>query len=100
MGLHVAAAPGYTGWTKLADRSWKSMLASDIAEMDAAIKADIAACGCTTGGFKPQHCTSYVALGQTHSSAHSYHCRSWSRWFNPETRQMEGRAHCTCDSCF
>jgi hypothetical protein len=27
-------------------------------------------------------------------------CDSRSRWYNPKTKVVEGRAHCTCDYCF
>jgi hypothetical protein len=102
-GLTVPAAPGYNGWVKLRDGSWKTMLPSDVAEVRAALAADIAACPtCQKGGMMPQHATTYIHENRDTRavSAHTYRCRSLSRWFNPMTRQMEGRRHCTCDACF
>lgn len=102
-GLTVPAAPGFNGWTRLRNGTWKTMLPSDVAEVRAAIAADIADCTtCQRGGMMPQHMTTYISEGRdTHKvSAHTYRCRSFSRWFNPTTRKMEGRAHCTCPSCW
>lgn len=100
-GLNIPAAPGYNGWTRLKDGAWKTMKASEIAEVSAALAADIEACGCK-GKAGPTHATTYVHGDSPTSkaSAHSYVCRSGSRHFNPNTRQMEGRAHCTCDYCY
>lgn len=102
-GLSIPAAPGFNGWTRLRDGAWKTMKAEDIAEVAAALAKDKEDCKtCAAGGMMPKHATTYVH-GDTptsKASAHSYHCRSWSRWFNPQTREMEGRAHCTCDFCF
>ena len=95
-GVHVKEAPGYSGWTHLRDRSWKTMNRSEMEQMRVAIEADKAECPlCTEGDIVP-HMTGYV----NDHAAYTYHCRSLSRWYNPETRKMEGRAHCTCDSCF
>lgn len=101
MPVHAPAAPGFNGWTRLHDGSWKTMNVSEIAECAAALKADIEDCGCTGKGPVP-HATTYTHgdVPGSRAAAHSYHCRSGSRWFNPVTRQMEGRRHCTCDYCF
>lgn len=103
-GVSIAAAPGFNGWTRLRDGAFKTMRAEDIAEVAAALAKDKSDCpSCQRGeSMTPNHATTYIH-GDTpvsKASAHSYHCRSGSRWFNPNTRVMEGRAHCTCDTCF
>lgn len=103
-GIHVNEAPGFSGWTRLRDGGWKTLDAVEIADVRAALAADVAACPtCQRGGMMPAHATyTYVheATADRRASAHTYHCRSLSRWYNPQTGEMEGRAHCTCDSCF
>ncbi len=104
-GLTIPAAPGYTGWVSLRDRSYKTMKPDEVAEVRAALLADMKDCpSCNTPGNPVKHATTYITEAgerDTHvPAAHSYHCRSNSRWFNPATRQMEGRPHCTCDYCF
>jgi len=102
-GLDIPAAPGYGGWTRLKDGAWKTMLPSDVAEVRAAMLADVQDClGCQEPGNPVKHMTTYIT---THPdtrvvSAHSYKCRSGSRHFDPSVRAMVGRAHCTCDYCF
>jgi hypothetical protein len=69
----------------------------EMEKMRVAIEEDRKACGCWGKvGFIPDHNTGFVG----EDWAWTYHCRSWSRWYNPETEKMEGHAHCTCDSCF
>ena len=81
------------------------MKPADIADMRLAIYADQLDCTTCANLHNPvKHCTSYIVEMSERdgrlASAHTYRCRSGSRWYNPETRQMEGRAHCTCDYCF
>jgi len=100
-GIHVKEAPGFSGWTRLREGSYKTMNPDDIAECAAALAADIEACGCV-GTTPVRHATTSTHGDSpvSKASAHTYQCRSGSRWFNPQTRKMEGRAHCTCDYCF
>jgi hypothetical protein len=51
------------------------------------------------GSFSPDHATS-TAMLEPRVWGYTYHCRSFSRWYNPVTGAMEGHAHCTCDGCF
>lgn len=97
-GISLPAAPGFLGWTRLKDGQFKTKVKADVDEMAEAIRVDRANCrSCQeTGGMVPSHMTGYARDGE----AYTYHCRSGGRWFNPNTRQMEGQAHCTCDSCF
>lgn len=108
-GVHIREAPGYHGWTRLKGRDWKTMNVAEIAECAAALAKDKADClTCQSGEAGPIHATTwthgdYPASGGHpggRASAHSHRCPSGSRWFNPETRQMEGRKHCTCDYCY
>jgi hypothetical protein len=102
-GISIPAAPGFGGWTRLKDGAWKTMLPSDVAEVRAALEADTKDCpSCNTPGNPVKHGTTYISEHRdTHVvSAHSYRCRSGSRWFDPSVRAMVGRAHCTCDACF
>ncbi len=100
-GVHVREAPGYSGWTRLSTGAYKTYVPEEIRELEAALKADKAECpGCTPDNIV-RHCTSSVLVGANgKSEGYTYHCRSFSRWFNPATRKMEGHAHCTCDYCF
>ena len=106
-GVHVPAAPGFNGWTRLRDGSWKTLKIEEITEMAEAIEADRAACGHPGKSGMPDHNTGSTRMAgvdnfgnEYHAVAYTYHCRSGSRWFNPVTRKMEGRSHCTCDGCF
>lgn len=98
MPIHIQEAPGFSGWTRLRDGDWKTMNRSEIDQMRNALEAEISECGCNPAVFGPQHSTSWVSSDSL--SAHTSQCRSFSRWFNPKTRQMEGHQHCTCDRCF
>jgi hypothetical protein len=61
-------------------------------------KANCAQC---VPGMPVKHATLTARVdGPNGPWAMTYQCRSGSRWFNPETGQMEGREHCTCDGCF
>lgn len=97
-GVHLPAAPGFLGWTRLKGGEFKTKVRAEVDEMVAAVEADRLACPTCHGetGMVPSHYTGYARDGE----AYTYHCRSGSRWFNPNTRKMEGRAHCTCDACF
>ena len=101
-GLHIPEAPGFSGWTRLRDGSWKTMKPADIADVRLALATDTVTCASCIAGGPVKHGTTYIVEGREGRgvSAHSYRCRSGSRWYNPQTRQMEGRAHCTCDYCF
>lgn len=67
------------------------------AEVEAALEADKGACDLCQGGSPVPHAAfTYIRNGRVVSKQ----CRSRCRWFNPTTRKMEGRFHCTCDSCF
>lgn len=78
-------------------RTWVTIDPDDIDEMRAAIEADRIACGKGTPCSDiPHHNTGWAR----DDKAMTYRCLSFSRWFNPETKQMEGHAHCTCDYCF
>ncbi|HSE47091.1 MAG TPA: hypothetical protein VLA89_17365 [Gemmatimonadales bacterium] len=72
----------------------------DIEEMRSAIEADWEACGHPGSRGMPDHNTGSVIDNDRLYQGYTYQCRSGSRWFNPKTRQMEGRKHCTCDGCF
>jgi len=95
-GVHIPEAPGFSGWTKLRGGEWKTMNPSEVEQMRKALSEDMEACGCNPRAFAPAHATGYT----TDHSAVTYRCRSFSRWYNPQTRKMEGNAHCTCDGCF
>lgn len=72
---------------------------TEVEHMAAAIEADIAECDTCIkykGKFAPSHGRAYIRGGV----GYTYQCRSGCRWYNPATRQMEGRFHCTCDGCF
>lgn len=111
-GVHIKEAPGFTGWTMLRQGSYKTMNVAEIAECAAALEADKAACPTclkasdgtpshattSTHGDIPAQPSRHVLASK--ASAHTYHCQSFSRWFNPVTRTMEGRSHCTCDYCY
>lgn len=111
-GVHIKAAPGFEGWTRLREGSFKTMNVAEIAECAAALAEDRAKCEtCVKGGDgTPNHATTSThgdfpaqparGIPASKASAITYRCRSGSRWFNPTTRQMEGRAHCTCDYCY
>ena len=101
-GLTIPAAPGFGGWTRLKDGSWKTMLPSDVAEVRAALEADKRDCPACQRGDIVSHGTTYISENRETRvvSAHSYKCRSGSRHFDPSVRTMVGRAHCTCDACF
>ncbi len=98
MGIHVKAAPGFNGWERLKDGSWKTTLPSDIEELAKAIEAD--KCDGCKPGFNPQHGRAYIVVGKEHVTGYSSQCQSGCRYFNPVTRQMEGRKHCSCSLCF
>ena len=68
--------------------------------MRAAIKADREACPACTPGNIVSHMTGYIIDTDREYKAVTYRCPSFSRWYNPDTGQMEGHAHCTCDYCF
>lgn len=103
-GLNIPAAPGFNGWVRLRDGTWKTMKPAEVAEVRAALAKDMAECASCQAGTIVEHATTYIhEAGErdTHvPAAHTYRCRSGSRWFNPATRQMEGRAHCTCPVCW
>lgn len=80
---------------------------AEIAEAQAAIEADKASCPSCKAGTPVSHNTGGVfsrrvspIVKETYSVASTYQCRSGSRWYNPATKKMEGRAHCTCDYCW
>jgi len=101
MGIHVSAAPGFDGWSRLPSKNrwWKTLVKSEIEQLKRALIEDMENCslceGARAGG--PSHA---AFTWYTDKSAHSHQCSSKGRWFNPETRKMEGRAHCSCGSCF
>jgi hypothetical protein len=100
-GVHAKAATGVEGWQRNSDRAWISYLPADVKELRETLDAEFTACGHPGSQGMPSHCTSYIGKTlQGRPFAYSYRCRSFSRWFNPETRTMEGHSHCTCDSCF
>ncbi len=59
-------------------------------------KADMDACQSCVPGNIVSHGTSYSRA----DTFVTYRCNSLSRWYNPATKVVEGRAHCTCDYCF
>lgn len=79
-------------------RSFVTFDGHEIAYMDAAINRDREACPECKAGTPVPHNTGFASI--TKGEAYTFQCRSFSRWYNPETHQMEGRHHCTCDSCF
>lgn len=81
-------------------RVWVSIDPEDVEEMKSAIEAEWATCGHPLSRGMPEHNTGYAVLTEMTCEARTYQCRSGSRWFNPQTHQMEGHAHCTCDGCF
>ena len=91
---------GYSGAYQTFDRD-------EIAEMLVALEQDKENCDTCKTDTPVLHSTSSVIqtrispiIKQTKDTGHSYQCRSLSRWFNPNTRKMEGHAHCTCDYCY
>jgi len=82
------------GWYRDRDGAFRAYDPDVIAKAKAALDADIAKCGCDPRAFAPSHAT------VSQDGSFTYHCRSWSRWYNPATEKMEGNAHCTCDGCF
>lgn len=79
----------------------------EIEEVRRIIDAEIAACKTCQEGTPVRHMTTSVVQRRTSQLikklkevASTYQCRSFSRWYNPKTKQMEGSAHCTCDGCF
>jgi hypothetical protein len=75
---------------------WRTYDPVEIEEMRRAIELDRAICySCESNSPVP-----HTWAGTTAEWAATFQCRSLGRWFNPETRKMEGRAHCTCDACF
>lgn len=98
----VFSAPGVQKWYSLGYKYGNARRTNDpdeIAKMKAAVEEDMTACTYTTCGtraFAPTHYTGHF----NDTEAITYHCRSWSRWYNPDTGKMEGHAHCTCDGCF
>ena len=99
MGLHIPEDPGRYGWVKLANNRWKTRVKSEIDQLRRAMAADVAECARCQAGYAggPSHA---AFTWWSDESAHSKQCRSGCRWFNPVTRKMEGRAHCSCGSCF
>lgn len=89
-------APLGFGWTTRG-RVSVSHNTDTMAKVQAALDADKRGCASCERGYGPAHARTYVTTEAVYTST----CRSGSRWYNPATGQMEGRAHCTCEeSCF
>jgi hypothetical protein len=105
MGLHIPAVPVWHSLGYKYGRSTKQTYnRAEVEKMKAAVDADVAACtSCQRhkpGEMMPGHYTGRYDLTEDKAYGYTYHCQSWSRWYNPETGKMEGHAHCTCDYCF
>jgi hypothetical protein len=77
-------------------RYFESRDPEDIAILAEVLRVDMAACETCQKGTPVLHSNATVRGDW----AVTYQCRSLSRWFNPTTKKMEGRAHCTCDGCW
>ena len=112
-GITIGGTPK---WIRNFDGAYTTYDMDEILKMKAAVEADRIACGkgqpCSD---IPHHNTGYystasgrktVRRGEGTTSfnqtphAITYRCPSFSRWYNPNTGEMEGHAHCTCDYCF
>jgi hypothetical protein len=109
-GISIGGTPK---WIRTRDGAYKTYDMDEILKMKAAVDADRIACGKGVPCKNiPYHMTGHYYMGDPLTVpggggfvtkdpyAYTYHCRSLSRWYNPNTGQMEGHAHCTCDGCF
>lgn len=102
-GLHI---PGTSKWMSMGYRygnARQTYNREEVEKMKAAVDADIADCkSCqrSKGQMAPTHYTGRYDLTEDKAWGYTYHCRSFSRRYVPETGTMEGHAHCTCDSCY
>ena len=101
MPLIVARGVSTSGWSRNEHGTWISHDPIEVEKMRAALAADREACNCVHNDSPVKHNTGYVGEDMNgFPTAYTYQCRSRSRWFNPQTGQMEGHSHCTCDYCF
>lgn len=64
-----------------------------------ALARDVDDCDECQQGTPVPH-AAYTWVRPDEDVGNTYRCRSFCRWYNPDTGKMEGRAHCTCDSCW
>ncbi len=87
-------------WLEVREGEWLTRDPDEMQEMRDAIRADMEACPmCTKRSpdeMMPSHNKGFVDTNR----AITYRCESFCRWFNPETREMEGKSECTCSDCF
>ena len=86
-----------TRWSKVSKGTY---VTSDPAEVRAFIEAldkEISGCGLCQQNYPVRHGVNYV---DADGRATTHRCPSYSRFYNPLTRQFEGRSHCTCDYCW
>lgn len=84
-------------------RYFRKLYDEDAVAAMAAVRADIEACGCGQGDSPLSAKTTPVPhIWARYLDGVFYNggCVSGSRWYNPDTGEMVGRAHCTCDACF
>jgi hypothetical protein len=87
-------------WSRDRQGGWRTSDPVNVAHFESTLKEEMDKCGCDPKAFAPAHTHSWVHDLNGVRTAITYHCRSWSRWYNPQTRQWEGNKHCTCDYCF
>ena len=89
------------GWSKQGHNWW---IGVDEAEVRKAIDAhneDKKNCPtCQHGDYGPRRASGYHYYTADQLRFNSYQCESGSRWYDPTTGKMEGRAHCACNRCF
>ena len=66
-------------------------------EIKAAWEREIAECPSCISGTPVKHGTTSFGID---GRMFTYQCRSFSRRINPQTGEIEGHRHCTCDGCF
>lgn len=97
-GINIAGVPKWYGLGYRYGNARKTNDPDEIQKMADAVTADIL--DCETCQRTPDNPVKHYTGHFNDVEGYTYHCRSWSRWYNPDTGRMEGHAHCTCDSCF
>lgn len=100
--FRLPEVPTTGGWVHDNHNSWVTYDVKEMGRVRLLVNADKKACPCSQNPNDPTtHIHTYFGAGLGGVPfGRSYTCDSHSRYYNPKTGEIEGRAHCTCDFCY